>query len=147
MTAQAGAAFELSEVSRGAVIGDVDNDGDTDVLVVNNSGPARLLVNQVGGERHWLGLRLLGADGRRDMLGARVAVHRAGLPVLVRRVRTDGSYASASDPRVLFGLGDSSSIDRVHVEWPDGSAEQWSDLPIDRYSTLRQGSGQPAEGP
>ncbi len=142
VTADAGEVFELSEVSRGAIAGDVDNDGDADVLVVNNSGPVRLLINQVGDRRHWLGLRLLGAGGRRDMLGARVAVHRGGLPTLWRRVRTDGSYASASDPRVLFGLGESTSIDSVHVDWPDGSVEQWSDLPIDRYSTLRQGSGQ-----
>ncbi len=154
VTDGAGRVFELSEVSRGAVVGDVDNDGDVDVMVVNNSGPVRLLINQVGDRRHWLGLRLLGADGRRDMLGARVVVHRSGLPNLVRRVRTEGSFASASDPRVLFGLGDVSlaplqgdaAIDKVHVEWPDGSAEQWTELPIDRYSTLRQGTGQPIAG-
>ncbi len=143
VTANAGEVFELSEVSRGAALGDVDNDGDADVLVVNNSGPARLLINQVGDRRHWLGLRLLGGDGRRDMLGARVAVHRGGLPTLTSRVRTAGSYASASDPRVLFGLGESTSTFKVHVEWPDGSVEQWSDLPIDRYTTLRQGTGSP----
>ncbi len=155
VTDDAGRVFELSEVSRGAVAGDVDNDGDVDVLVVNNSGPVRLLINQVGDRRHWLGLRLLGSDGRRDMLGARVAVYRSGRPKLLRRVRTDGSYASASDPRVLFGLGDVSlapplgnetAIDKVHVEWPDGSAEEWTDIPIDRYSTLLQGTGQPVAG-
>ena len=146
VTATAGRVFELSEVSRGVAIGDVDNDGDTDVLLVNNSGPARLLVNQVGARRHWLGLRLLGGQPPRDMLGARVVLHRDGPPALLRAVRTDGSFASASDARVLFGLGDSPAIDRVHVAWPDGSAEEWSDLPIDRYSTLVQGTGAPAAG-
>ena len=90
VTDGAGASFQLKEVSRGADFGDVDNDGDTDVLVVNNSGPARLLLNQVGSRRHWLGLRLLGREGRRDMLEARVEVVLPDDSVLWRRVRTGG---------------------------------------------------------
>ena len=105
VTGQAGAAFKPSEVGRGAAFGDIDNDGDTDVLIANLNGPVRLLVNNIGNRSHWMGLRLVGSGGR-DMLGARVEFRRRDRPSLWRRVRSDGSYASANDPRVLVGLGD-----------------------------------------
>jgi enediyne biosynthesis protein E4 len=88
----AGPVFELPEVSRGAAFGDVDDDGDVDVLVTNNDGPVRLLINQVGAARPWLGVRLLAAGGRRDAHGARAAVLRGGEAELWRRVRVEGSY-------------------------------------------------------
>ena len=141
---RAGAAFELSEVSRGAVFGDVDNDGDIDVVIHNNAGPARLLVNQVGAASAWLGLRLVGGEPPRDMLGAWVELARDGRPSLWRRVKTEGSFASAHDPRLLFGLGsDESEPVTVRVTWPDGSAEEWRDPPRRAYTTLKQGTGQP----
>ncbi len=143
VSAGAGAVFDLSAVGRGAAFGDVDNDGDVDVLVGNDAGPARLLVNEVDSGNHWIGLRLVGAGGR-DMLGARVAVERPGVPTLWRRARSDGSYASANDPRVLVGLGDSAAAPDVTVHWPDGRAETWPGLPIDRWRTLEQGTGGPA---
>ena len=77
------------------------------------------------------------------MLGARVAVLPFRGPALWRRVRTDGSYASASDPRVLVGLGQATQVEAVRVLWPDGGAEEWKQIPIDTYSTLRHGSGAP----
>ncbi len=139
--APAGPAFDLSESGRGAAFGDLDNDGDTDVVVGNNSGPVHLLVNGIGSRAHWLGLRLAGAGGR-DMLGARVSVTRPGQPVLWRRARADGSYGSANDPRVLVGLGTSPAPATVRVRWPDGREEAWSAVPADRWTTLRQGEGQ-----
>jgi hypothetical protein len=138
---QAGAVFNLAEVSRGAAFGDVDNDGDTDVLIVNNNGPARLLVNNVGHQKHWLGLRLVGEKVNRDMLGTRVALFRPQGPTLWRRVHSDGSYASANDPRVLFGVGDSAEITKVRAYWVSGRVEEWTGLPIDRYTTLREATG------
>jgi len=140
VTDRAGAAFALLEVSRGAAFGDVDNDGDTDVLVTNLAGPARLLINVVGNRSHWMGLRLVGAGGR-DMLGTRVRIERAGEPTLWRRARSDGSYASANDPRVLVGLGGSDAPATVRVQWPDGARETWTGVAADRWTTLVAGMG------
>jgi hypothetical protein len=141
VTGRAGAVFQLAEVSRGAAFGDIDNDGDVDVLIGNAAGPTRLLINQVGSRHHWLGLRLLGQHARRDMVGARVAVMLANGSTLWRRARADGSYASANDPRVLVGLGESSAPVRVRVIWPSGRVETWSDVLADQYTILRESEG------
>ena len=133
---QVGPALQLPEVGRGAAFGDVDNDGDTDVLVTNNNGPARLLLNEVGNRNHWLGLRLVSKTGR-DMLGARVDVVISKDNVLRRRVRTDGSYLSANDPRVLVGLGSATRVQTVRVHSPDGTVEEFKDVAIDKYTTLK----------
>jgi hypothetical protein len=129
----------------------VDNDGRTDILVGNASGPVRLLMNRVRNGNHWLGLRLAGRAGLgtlettsssgRDMLGARVEVIRQGAPTLVRRSRADGSYASANDPRILVGLGPHANAPLVRVRWPGGRTEEWSGVAIDRWTTLTEGSG------
>jgi hypothetical protein len=140
-TGKGGGVLQLSEVSRGAAFGDVDNDGDTDVVIANNNGPMRLLVNNVGNRKHWIGLRLVGGGGPRDMLGARVEIVRKDGARLWRRARADGSYASANDPRVLIGMGDSNEAPRVRVWWPDGRGEEWTSVPVDRYTTLTEGSG------
>jgi hypothetical protein len=129
--------LELAEVSRGAAFGDIDNDGDIDVLVTNNNGPARLFLNEIGNRNHWLGLKLTGKVGR-DMLGAQVEVVTSAGQVLRRRLRTDGSYISANDARLLVGLGQATQVKAVRVRWPNGSLEEWNDLPVDRYSQLKE---------
>jgi hypothetical protein len=142
VSSKAGAVFKTSESGRGAAFGDIDNDGDVDILIGNASGPVRLLINQINSRHHWIGLRLLGRDGKRDMVGARVEILRGGgARPLWRRARADGSYASANDPRVLAGLGESVEPPRVRVTWPTGEHEEWTSVPIDRYTTLTQGQG------
>jgi hypothetical protein len=145
ITARAGPAFERLDVGRGAAFGDVDNDGDADVVVANNNDAPQVLLNTVDAGHHWIGLRLAGrgVPGRgepRDQLGTRVAIERAGERTRWRRARSDGSYASASDPRVLVGLGASTATVNARVIWPSGRVEQWADLPIDRYTTLVEGA-------
>jgi len=141
---QAGPAFKLSEVSRGAAFGDIDNDGDTDVLIHNNHGLARILENKLGNKQHWLGIRLLGPDKKQDLVGATVQLLRDGQAPLYRRVKRGASFASSNDARVLFGLGSSSAPVSLKITYPGGISETWSDLKPDRYLTLVQGTGKGA---
>jgi hypothetical protein len=151
VSAEAGAAFRTPKVSRGAAFGDVDNDGDTDILVVDADSPVRLLINETGSRNPWLGLRLVGrpagAKAERDLLGARVEILRKGAPSLWRRSATDGSYESANDPRVLVGLGSSSEVTGVRVLWPDGLAESFPPPPLRMYTTLVRGTGKAVPEP
>jgi hypothetical protein len=140
---EAGQAFALSEVGRGLAVGDLDNDGDTDIVVANNNGPARVFINNVGNRNGWAGLRLM--TGNRDAYGARIEVIRKRGPRLVRRVRADGSYLSANDPRVLVGLAGEESIERVKVSWPDGTQEEFTGMKSREYTTIRKGKGRSLE--
>jgi enediyne biosynthesis protein E4 len=147
-SAVAGPELARAGVSRGAAFGDIDNDGDVDVVVTTNNGPVRLLINQAhstssgqAGGGHWVQVATVQTQGNRFGFGALVGVERAGRPTLWRRVKTDGSYLSASDPRVHFGLGASAALDAIVVQWPDGQRERWTGLAGDRLITLRRGTG------
>jgi enediyne biosynthesis protein E4 len=170
ITDRAGRAFTTEDVGRGAAFGDLDNDGDMDIVVANDNGPVRVLINAIGSRSRWIGLRLVTitagpnrlrspselrrvspepkakAEGPaprgRDAVGARVTIARDNGPALSRRARADGSYASANDPRVLVGLG-ATGVRSVTVQvlWPSGRAEEWANLSLDRYSTLEEGMG------
>lgn len=133
----AGPSMRALEVSRGAAFGDLNNDGACDVVITNNLGPARAYLNAAAKGAHWLGLRVMAADGKRDAVGALVRLWTsAGATPIVRRVDTSGSYLSASDPRVLFGLGKLTRYHRIEVTWPDGSKRNLPPGPIDRYITV-----------
>ena len=137
-TAAGGKVFQLLEVGRGLAAGDLDNDGGTDLVVSNNNGSLRVILNKVGGAKQWLGLRLL--TGKRDAYGARAEIKR-GASTLWRRVRADGSYLSANDPRIIVGLGDVTQIDSLTVHWPDGKSERFTVPALRQYTTLVQGTG------
>jgi hypothetical protein len=137
---EAGPAFQLSEVGRGVAFGDINNDGRVDIVVSNNNGPVRLLLNETTPAGHWLEIQLQGVKSNRDGIGARVAVLREGQKPLWGRAHTDGSYLSASDVRIHFGLGDAKEA-QVLVEWPDGSKEQWEHVRAESLVKLRQGTG------
>jgi enediyne biosynthesis protein E4 len=143
VTAAAGPAFALSEVSRGAAFGDINNDGELDIVVANNNGPVRLLLNQSRSlnRNHWLLVSLQATQGDRFAMGAKLELRQGGGRKLVRRVHTDSSYLSASDVRVHFGLGDDPTIDSLIVSWPTGQREAWEKLQADQILRIRQGTG------
>jgi hypothetical protein len=138
---EAGPALDAAHVGRGAAFGDVDNDGDVDVLVTNNGGPARLLLNENTVGRPWLQVRLEATIDTRQGLGARVGLRRKNGTILWRRARTDGSYLCASDPRVHFGLGAAPDVQAILVDWPRGGREVWSGITLNRIIPIRQGTG------
>ena len=137
---ESGDVFKQSEVSRGAAFGDIDNDGDTDVLITNNAGPARLLLNNKGHDNAWIGFIPLSKD---DIMltNTRVAVKRKSKQAITRRSRSDGSYASANDARILIGLGDMQGEVDVQVIWPGGKQEHFLGMRLNEYHRIRPGEG------
>ncbi|HEX5707049.1 MAG TPA: CRTAC1 family protein [Pyrinomonadaceae bacterium] len=133
----AGAPFRVPLAARGAAFGDLDNDGDTDILVAQTDAAPLLLLN--GGTRnHWLGLVLAGARGNRQGLGARVTVEDAGGGEQIFDVTTAGSYLSSNDPRLVVGLGARAAVLRVTVRWPNGRTQTVSNPPVDKYTTIKE---------
>jgi hypothetical protein len=141
VTESLGEPATIPKAGRGAAFADFDNDGDVDVVINNvNDLPDLFRLDQAG-ERHWLGLTLVGTRSNRNAIGARVHLATSE-GVQWQEVRGGGSYYSQNDLRVHFGLGDARAVERVEVRWPNGQEEAWTDLAINRYHTLKEGSGQ-----
>jgi hypothetical protein len=135
----AGPAIADAHCSRGCAFGDFDNDGDVDVLIVNLNEPPSLLRNDVTGNGHWLKLKMVGTKSNRSAIGARVVV-RYGGKVQVQEVLSQSSFYSVNDPRLHFGLGEAEVAD-VEIRWPSGGREVLSRVAVNRFLTIREGSG------
>ncbi len=143
ITASAGPVFNAPEVSRAAAFGDVNNDGGVDILVTNNNGPARLLLNTVPDRGHWLLVHLEGVRTNRSAYGSVVELVQSNGTSVKRWVRGDGSYLAANDPRAHFGLGKATDVARINVYWLAGECESWNQTAVDTVVKLKEGTGQP----
>jgi enediyne biosynthesis protein E4 len=139
IAAEVGSDFAAAKVGRGAAFGDFDNDGDLDVLITTNGGPAYLYRNdQLSGNRS-IRFKLVGTESNRDAIGAMVRISFGG-QTSTRTVKSGGSYLSQSELPVTFGLGKQESIDRVTIRWPRGRAEEYKNLKAGRYEIV-EGKG------
>jgi hypothetical protein len=139
VSAEAGPWFAVTHVGRGAAFGDIDNDGDLDILLMPNEGPAALLVNEGGSGGNWLQLRLRGRRSNRDGIGARIDV-TLETRVLRDEVRSAYSYCSANDLRAHFGLGSAAQAKRIEVRWPSGQVDTFADVAANRVYVVTEGS-------
>ncbi len=134
-----GSGLAVVVSSRGAAFGDLFNDGHIDVVLNNIDAPPTLLRNVVKTENHWLTLKLIGGPkSPRDAIGAKVFLTAGGVPQRAD-VFSGGSYGSSSDPRVHFGLGTLSRVDKLEIHWPSGAVEEISVPGIDRILTVVEG--------
>lgn len=131
-----------ARVGRGLALGDIDNDGDIDVLVSNCGAEPALLINQAGARKNWIQLRLTGTDSSRDAVGTRLTLTTAE-GRQTDQVTGGGSYLSAGDLRAHFGLGEAARVEEIRIRWPSGKEEVLRDIPANRI--LQVTEGQPSE--
>jgi hypothetical protein len=136
---EAGPGINARHVSRGCAFGDFDNDGDIDIVIMNQHEPPSLLRNDAPKENHWLKVRLEGTKSNRSAIGARVLV-RYGNKVQAQGVLSQASYVSSNDPRLHFGLGAETKAD-IEVYWPSGAVEKYPGQAANRLVTILEGHG------
>jgi ASPIC and UnbV/HEAT repeats/FG-GAP-like repeat len=137
-TEAAGEALLDTQSARGAAFADFDNDGDIDIYVAHNNDLGQLLTNESPPAHHWLGLQLVGHAGNRDAIGALVSVATAARRQ-TRQVTAGSGFLSDSDHRLHFGLGPDAIVESLEVRWPDGTAEEHTNVPVDAYLRIEQG--------
>ncbi len=137
--APSGLAGDPEATSRAAAFGDVDGDGDVDILVTHREGPPALLINEAPDAGNWLRFKVRERSGR-DAIGATVCL-TVGDRCLRREVASAWSYCAANDPRPHFGLGAAATATGVTVQWVDGVVERFPDAAANRHLELRHGSG------
>ena len=144
-TRQGGPYFQKPTIGRGLAIGDLDNDGWPDLVISHNNTSVVLLRNEAaaGPEQRWIGFKLNGRKAR-DLVGTTVILDD-GTRTLTRYVKGSGSYLSAGDPRILFGLGPTGVCKGLTIRWSWGDSQHWDNLEHNRYWDLHE--GQPAATP
>jgi len=134
-----GPAVDAPHASRGCAFGDFDNDGDVDILIVNQNEPPSLLRNDVTGGNHWIKIKLVGTKSNRSAIGACV-IARYGDNVQAQEVLSQSSYLSANDSRLHFGLGPATTVN-LEIRWPSGQSEKLTAVAADQLVFVTEGSG------
>ena len=138
VSASAGASLAIPQAHRGVAYGDLNNDGLIDAVVTVKDGPPEILLNRSPGRNHWLLVKLIGARSNRDGLGARLKVTLPDGRALYNHATTSTGLSASSDPRVHFGLGAASRIQKLEVWWPSGTRQVLEDVAADRLLTVRE---------
>jgi hypothetical protein len=141
VSAQSGEVFQQKWASRGMAIGDIDNDGKTDVIVTENNGPAWILHNETATHNHWITLKLVGVKSNRDGIGAQIKLTTAAGNQYIT-VTTASSYQSSSDKRAHFGLGSATEVSEIEIHWPSGIRQVLKNLKADQILTVTEASTQ-----
>ena len=140
VSAAAGPALTVEHVGRGLAAGDYDNDGDLDIVISDCGRPARLLRNDGGNRSHWIAIRLRGRRSNRSGVGAKIRLTASGKRQL-REMTAAGSYLSAGEPRVHFGLGAARIAAAIEIEWPSGSRQRFENVRADRVLVIDEAEG------
>jgi hypothetical protein len=127
-------------VARGAAYADIDHDGDLDLLISTNHGPAYLYRNDGGNKNKWLCVRLVGTKSNRDGIGAVVRLESASGKQW-NAVRSGGSYCSQSDLALTFGLGNDPVVTSLEIEWPSGARQRLANIATDQFLTIEEEKG------
>jgi enediyne biosynthesis protein E4 len=138
VSAQSGAVFKQKWAARGLAVGDLSNRGALDVVISTNNGPAYVLRNQGGTRNHWLTLQLEGRKSNRDGIGAEVKIVSASGAAQYATVSTSGSYLSACDRRVHFGLGADSAVKSIEIRWPSGILQRLENVKANQILTVAE---------
>jgi hypothetical protein len=141
LSARVGDAFRQPMVARGAAYADFDQDGDLDLVISTNNGPARLLRNDGGNANHWIRIRTIGTTSNRDGIGARVSITTPSGQREWALVKTGSSYASQSELPVTFGLGAATSVSGIEVRWPSGKVDRVGRTAANQTITIQEGTG------
>ena len=143
---QSGSGFAKDGVGRTLIGGDIDNDGDIDLVVTNNGGAAEILRNTGGNARNAIEIRVVGTRSNRDGLGARLTI-TAGDRTQVREIKSGSSYLGQNDLRAHLGLGEATRVDRIDVRWPAGQTESIRDVAANQIVTVTEGKGITSQSP
>ena len=140
VTSRMGAAFNRPVVARGAAYADYDHDGDLDIVVTTNDGPAYLFRNDGGNRNHWISMRLVGRKSNRDGIGAVVRVSSTSGKQW-NMVRSGSSYCSQSDLALTFGLGADAAVDAIEIDWPSGQKQKLGAVAANQFLTIDEVAG------